>query len=140
MRQSPTRIVGLLPETQNDVDVRESPRFGCPLPARLRVIVRPSFLPVTVTVKDISAKGIGFFCESHMEPGARLAIFWRFGGVQQWRTIRASVVRLAPQPDGDWVVGCEFQDRLQNVDMEALLRSPLDDDSESTDAADRLFQ
>jgi hypothetical protein len=136
MRNPPSRIVGLLPETQYDLDVREAPRFGCPVLARLRVIVRPSFVPVTMTVKDISAKGIGFLYDLHIEPGARLAIFWRFGGAQRWRTLCARVVRLAPRPDGGWLVGCMFQERLQDADLEVLLRSPLDDEPLSTDAAD----
>jgi hypothetical protein len=135
MRNPSSRIVGLLPETQYDIDVREAPRFGCPAPSQLRVIIRPSFLPVTVTVNDISAKGIGLLCDTHIEPGAYLAIFWKFGGARRWRTIRARVVRLAPRRGGAWVVGCVFLDPLHQTDMEALLRPPLDADAPPIEAA-----
>jgi hypothetical protein len=135
MRLPSARIVGLLPETHHHIDVREAQRFGCPARSRLRVIIRPSFLPVTVTVKDVSAKGIGLLCESYIARGAALAIFWKFGGAQHWRTIRATVVRLAPRRDGGWIVGCVFQDRLQHSEVEALLRVPGDSDAEQTDAA-----
>jgi hypothetical protein len=135
MRIPSARIVGLLPETQYDIDIRVAPRFGCPVRSRLRVIIRPSFLPVTVTVNDVAAKGIGLLCESHIEQGASLAIFWKFGGAQRWRIIRARVVRLAPRRDGGWIVGCVFQDQLQHSEVEALLRVPGDSDAEQADAA-----
>jgi PilZ domain len=138
MHNPSARIEGLLPETQYDIDVREAPRFGCPLRSQLRVIIRPSFLPVTVTVNDVSAKGIGLLCEAHIELGACLAIFWKFGGAQRWRTVRARVVRLAPRRDGGWVAGCVFQDPLQNADLEALLRSPLDAEPVSAETADAV--
>ncbi len=122
MRNPSSRIVGLLPETQYDIDVREAPRFGCPMRSPVRVIIRPSFLPLTVAVNDVSAKGIGLLCDTYIEPGASLAIFWKFGGARRWRTIRARVVRLAPRRDGGWVAGCVFHEQLQHTDMEALLR------------------
>ena len=134
MRNSSPRIVGLLPETQYDIDVREVPRFGCPERSRLRVIIRPSFLPITVAVYDVSAKGIGLLSEMHVEPGAVLAIFWNFGGASRWRTIRARAVRLTARPDGGWIVGCIFQDQVQQTDVEALLRAALDNERESAEA------
>jgi len=128
MLQQCARILGLLPETRNDVDLREAPRFDCPVRPRLRIMIRPSFLPITVAVSDISFKGVGLLCESHIEPGSCLALLWKYGSADRWRTIRARVVRVAPRRDGGWVVGCVFAEHLHPADMGAFLRYPLTPD------------
>jgi PilZ domain len=122
MLQQSTRMVNLLAETLYDLDVREAPRFDCPTKPTLRIMVRPSFVPVNVTVNDISSKGIGLVCEKHLESGADLAVLWKYGTADRWRTLRARVVRLAPRRDGTWVAGCVFAEPLQPDDMEAILR------------------
>ncbi len=106
MLQQSTRMVNFLAETLYDLDVREAPRFDCPTKPTLRIMVRPSFVPVNVTVNDISSKGIGLVCEKHLESGADLAVLWKYGTADRWRTLRARVVRLAPRRDGTWVAGC----------------------------------
>jgi hypothetical protein len=111
--------------TQNDIDCREAPRFECLVRPRLRVMIRPSFLPVTVTVNDISVKGVGLLCESHIEPGSAIALSWKYGSADRWRTIRARVVHLSPRRDGGWVAGCVFAEQLQPADMRAFLQNPL---------------
>jgi hypothetical protein len=115
------REIGPLAETQYDLDTREAPRFGCPVRPALRVMVRPSFLPITVIVNDISCKGAGLLCESHIEPGACLAAFWKYGPPHRWRTLRLKVVRLAPRRDGGWIAGCVFAEHLQPGELEAFL-------------------
>jgi hypothetical protein len=117
-------MVGSLAETQSEIDVRESPRFRCPTQPTLRIMVRPSFIPVNVRVHDISAKGIGLVCDKHLESGACLAVLWKYGSADRWRTLRARVVRLTPRRDGKWVAGCVFAEPLQPADMEAFLRLP----------------
>src|SRR4051812_44638902 len=42
------RLFNPLAETQYDVDTREAPRLNCPVRPALRIMVRPSFVPVTV--------------------------------------------------------------------------------------------
>jgi hypothetical protein len=114
--------IGPAAPTQPQVDLREAPRHCCPDRHELRVAVRPTFLPMTVLVKDISTKGIGLLVESHIAPGACLAIPWMYGPPERWRTVRATVVRLAPRRDGGWVAGCVFVERLEPRDIEAFLK------------------
>jgi PilZ domain len=122
MLQQSARMVGLLSETQLEIDIRAAPRFGCPTQPTLRIMVRPSFIPVNVKVHDISAKGIGLVSEKHLESGACLAVLWKYGTADRWRTLRARVVRLTPRRDGNWVAGCVFAEPLLPDDMEAFLR------------------
>jgi hypothetical protein len=115
-------MVGLVAETQSEIDIRESPRFGCPTLPTLRIMIRPSFIPINVRVNDISAKGVGLVSEKHLESGTSLAVLWKYGTADRWRTLRARVVRLSPRRDGNWVAGCVFAEPLQPDDMEAFLR------------------
>jgi hypothetical protein len=125
MLQQCARLPDLLPKTKSDIDIREAARFSGPARPKLRVMIRPSFLPVTVAVSDISTKGVGLLCESHIEPGSCLALLWKYGSVDRWRTLRVRVVRLTPRRDGGWVAGCVFGEQLQPADMEAFLKYSL---------------
>jgi hypothetical protein len=120
--KSTTRVANPIAETNPDLDIREVPRAACLLRPSLRVMVRPSFLPLTVLVQDISSKGVGLLCESHMPPGTELAILWMYGPPEEWRTLRAKVVRLSPRRDGGWVAGCVFAARLFPGELETFLR------------------
>src|SRR4051812_44581069 len=102
MTSKPNRPRGPLAKTHYDLDTREVPRLKCPVRPALRVSVRPSFLPITVTVNDISTKGIGLLAESHIEIGASLAAFWGYGSPERWRTLRFKAVRRTPGRDGNW--------------------------------------
>src|SRR5262249_46674425 len=119
------RIVGLLPETQYELDIREAHRFACALKPRVRVMVRPSFLPVDMIVNDISTKGVGLLCEAPVELGSSLALLWQYGDAENWSTVRARVVRLSPRRDGGWVAGCVFERQLRNTQLTEFLKCPM---------------
>jgi hypothetical protein len=121
MSDIPVRKVDPLADTHYDVDTREVPRLDCPPRQKLRIAVRPNFVPITVVVKDISAKGIGLLVEGHLPVGACLALPWLFGPPDRWRTLRVKVVRLSARRDGGWVAGCVFEQRLDQCDVEAFL-------------------
>jgi PilZ domain len=116
------RLERVLPKTLGDTDIREEPRAACPMRPALRIMIRPSFLPITVVVQDISSKGIGLLCDSHLALDACLAILWMYGPPNEWRTVQARVVRLSPRRDGGWVAGCVFAERLRPGEMESFLR------------------
>jgi hypothetical protein len=111
-----------LAETQFDFEMREVPRFSCTVRPQVRVAVRPNFLPTTVHVKDISTKGIGLLVDSHLAPGACVAVPWMYGSPERWRTLRAHVVRLAPRHDGGWVAGCVFDEWLDDHEVEDFVK------------------
>jgi hypothetical protein len=118
-----SRSVGPLAETQYEIDTREVPRFGCRNRPLLKVMIRPSFLPVTTSVRDISTKGMGLACDRLIPPGSYLAVLWDYGSPDRWRTLLARVSRAAASPRGGWVIGCTFVQRLQLSDVDAFIRT-----------------
>jgi hypothetical protein len=118
-----SRVIGPLAETQYEIDTREVPRFGCSGRPLLKVMVRPSFMPVCTGVRDISTKGLGLVCERLIPPGACLAVLWDYGLPEQWRTLRARVCRASAASRGGWIIGCTFVERLQLCDIDAFLRA-----------------
>jgi hypothetical protein len=118
-----SRSIGPLAETQYEIDTREVPRFGCFGRPLLKVMVRPSFLPVMAGVRDISTKGMGLACDRLIAPGACLAVLWDYGAPERWRTLRARVSRASAAVRGGWVIGCTFLERLQLCDVDAFMRS-----------------
>jgi hypothetical protein len=128
MADKPAHRIAPLAPTEKEIDTREAPRSECTARRKVRVSVRPSFLPITVTVKDISTKGIGLISDGYVAPGSWLALPWMVGPPERWRTLRVKVVRLAARRDGTWLVGCQFETRLEASDVEAFLdqrRAPL---------------
>ncbi len=110
-----SQSIGPLAETCYEIDTREVPRFGCYGRPLLKIMVRPSFLPVITGVRDISTKGIGLACDRLIAPGASLAVLWDYGSPERWRTLRARVARASAAPRGGWVIGCTFAERLRAV-------------------------
>jgi hypothetical protein len=125
MPENPKRQIGPLAETLCEVDLREVPRTVCAVPVAVRVVVRPSFAPLTLTVKDISIKGISLIARGPTTPlpaGAHLALFWKYGPPECWRTLRLDVIWHASRTDGGWIAGCMFAERLAEEDVEAFLQ------------------
>ena len=125
MLDKPTRRIGPLAETLSEIDFREVPRTVCPVPVPVRVVVRPSFVPTTLAIRDISTKGLSLLARGPAQPlpaGAGLALFWKYGPPERWRTIRLDVIWQAARPDGGWVVGCAFAERLADADVAAFLQ------------------
>ena len=117
-----SRPIGPLAETHYEIDTREAPRFGCYGRPLLKVMIRPSFLPVMTGVRDISTKGMGLACDRLIPPGACLAVLWDYGPPERWRTLRARVSRASAAVRGGWVIGCTFLERLQLCDVDAFMR------------------
>jgi hypothetical protein len=125
MPDTPTRRIGPLAETLHELDLREVPRIPCPVPVLVRVIVRPSFVPLTLVIKDISTKGLrllGHGPTALVPPGSHLALCWKYGSPDRWRTMRLAVIWQAARTDGRWIAGCIFAERLQHADVEAFLQ------------------
>ncbi len=125
MLDEPTRRIGPLAETLTEVDLREVPRRVCPVPVPVRVVVRPSFVPTTLAIRDISTKGVCLLAKGPTPPltlGTSLALFWKYGPPERWRTIRLDVIWQNARIDGGWIAGCAFAERLADADLAAFLQ------------------
>jgi hypothetical protein len=126
MAEQPTRRIGPLAETVNEIDLREVPRTVCPVPIPVRIVVRPSFVPTTLAIRDISTKGLCLLATGPTAPlpqGTSLALFWKYGPPERWRTIRLDVIWQTARLDGGWIAGCRFAERLADADVAAFLQA-----------------
>jgi hypothetical protein len=122
MNNTPTLTTTMVSGDAPESERRAAVRYACPHAPLLQAVVRPSFAAVTVLVDDVSTTGVGLFCDEPLEVGVRIAVLWRCGPQECWRTVRARVVRVAPGPQGGWIVGCVFDEPLQPGDVVALVR------------------
>jgi hypothetical protein len=102
-------------------DLRQARRFDCPGQPTLGVVVVPGAAPVTVAVRDVATKGIGLIFPEPVGRGTRLTVVWQFGPVSRWRTLNATVARLAPRAGGGWTVGCVLEEPLDAGDVMGFL-------------------
>jgi hypothetical protein len=72
-------------------------------------------------VLDLSLGGVGLLLQRPLENGLTLILHLRSDSRQQTYPLRARVVHASRQPDGDWVVGCEFEEPLTDDVLDALL-------------------
>ena len=132
-----------------EIDQRRNPRYLCIDRGILRLCVRPEFRGRRALMVDISSSGIGFLLQDRLEPGAILVFELKdgagtIGRIAHVRHCRPHPVtsdapwlpqtpalsqffrRLlrvsAPQPAGEaWLVGCEFDQPLNEDEMKQLL-------------------
>ncbi|HXG11215.1 MAG TPA: PilZ domain-containing protein [Gemmataceae bacterium] len=102
-------------------DQRAWVRFPCPVQASYQVIRGIESAPRPARVVDISACGIGLEVGRSLEVGTLLSLEMRGAGQETVLTILASVVRVTPQPDGCWRLGCNFIRELTEEELQALL-------------------
>jgi hypothetical protein len=76
-------------------------------------------------IRNISTRGLGLVLGRRFEPGAGLAIEIPETDTRPADTLLAKVVRVNPQPDGSWLLGCAFVSELGDDELEALLQLAL---------------
>jgi hypothetical protein len=69
-------------------------------------------------VKDISRGGISLRVPEHHAVGALLSVELPGAGGGVASTVLAYVVRVTPQPEGGWVLGCTFAIELNDADLQ----------------------
>jgi hypothetical protein len=72
-------------------------------------------------VRDISTTGIGLLLEQPLKPGAVLILRLQVSDGRLSRPLPARVMHSTPQPDGGWLVGCQFVRPLGSQQLRALL-------------------
>jgi hypothetical protein len=72
-------------------------------------------------VHDISVTGIGLLIERPLKPRTMLTVNLRGRTHNLSQPMLVRVNHVTGQPDGKWLVGCSFINRLSDDDLQALL-------------------
>jgi hypothetical protein len=73
------------------------------------------------TVRDISLEGLGLILNRRFEPGVILAIELPRAREASFHLVLARVVRVMPQENNRWLVGCRLVNPLTREELRALL-------------------
>jgi hypothetical protein len=70
---------------------------------------------------DLSLGGAGLLLSRALEPGLSLVLHLRSTSQNKTYELPAHVAHASRQPDGDWVIGCEFEQQLTDDLLDTLL-------------------
>jgi hypothetical protein len=100
---------------------RRAERFPCSLQPFWQVEGQEQVESPPTRIENISSTGIGLRVDDPLKPGVVLVIKLQSTDRRLSRPLPARVMHATPQPEGDWLVGCQFVRRLSDEDMQALL-------------------
>jgi len=100
---------------------RTEPRYQCGPATAGRVVGRAGGGTRSVWVLNLSAGGAGLLCDQALEDNTLLLVQIRSAARDRCYELPARVVHCTRQINGDWMVGCEFSEKLGPDDLEALL-------------------
>jgi hypothetical protein len=74
------------------------------------------------TAQDISSKGVSLLLNGRIARGVFLDLsLQRADGQTSSKSFVVRVRRASAQPDGTWLIGCNFINRITEDDLQALL-------------------
>jgi hypothetical protein len=115
------RLWGAEPVRPATPDHRAWVRVPCQVQTFCRAEAAPSLERWPTTVVNISPGGIEMLTHRPAEKGALLSV--ELPGVEDGpaRQVLVRVVRLQAESDGQWLVGCEFAEKLDERRLQALV-------------------
>jgi hypothetical protein len=102
-------------------DRRGADRYECGGQPFWRVVGAGTVDPSPGRVRDVSTTGIGLYVQQPLKPGTVFVLTLQTSH-RLSRPLPVRVMHSTRQPDGDWLVGCQFVRRLSEQDLQALLR------------------
>ena len=106
--------------SQEEVERRKFMRYALATPPRIRLLVQPGFRFDEGMLKDISVSGFCLILKHALPVDARLIVQLpgRRRGISISRSAR--VLRVEPDGEGRWLVGCELSSLLSDEEITAL--------------------
>lgn len=102
-------------------DGRRWVRTPCNVHVECEAVRGPARHRQPARVLDISASGCGLGVAAPVEVGALLSLRLTGAGGRAPVAMLALVVRVSPQPAGEWVLGCTFLRDLSDEELRSLL-------------------
>jgi len=100
---------------------RADPRYQCGPATPGRIVDRRGTNPRRVWVLNLSLSGAGLLLSEPLDADTLIVIHMRNTARDRYYELPARVVHSTTQINGDWLVGCEFADRLSPDDLDTLL-------------------
>jgi hypothetical protein len=75
---------------------------------------------LSAQVVNLSLNGVALRCPASLDTGELLSLELRDDSDQIIAILLACVVRISPQPDGEWLIGCNFLGELTEEQLRAL--------------------
>jgi hypothetical protein len=102
-------------------DRRRAIRFPCPLLSWAQVVGTDRADRRRIRLIDISTLGVGFIGPEPLAAGTAIEVGWPLRPTGQRRMIGARVVRSESLDSGAYLVGCEFDAPISEVQVGLLL-------------------
>lgn len=121
---------------------RSARRYVCRLDVPARLILAHRFASRWAMARDISAFGISCLTSGPLEPGNLILLQWQGGPDYQPLALLAEVVYAVPQADGQWLIGCRFDNitgdlsTAERLQLQNLFRQSKTEAAEMTVRAD----
>jgi hypothetical protein len=93
-------------------------RYPCDVEATCQPADSAEAMRLSARVRNISRGGIHFLLNCPVEAGSLVSVELPGAGGNTVSTVLAYVVRVAPDAEGEWSVGCTFATELQEGDLE----------------------
>jgi hypothetical protein len=72
-------------------------------------------------ILNLSATGVGLLLDGPLDAGTHLVIHLKSTNGSSFFDLAARVAHATVQANGEWLVGCELAEKLQQDDLDALL-------------------
>ena len=102
-------------------DRRETERITCNLPGKCYKITRRARRRMGMRVRDLSVNGIGLVLKQPLERGTILALELPYASKGKAEPSLACVMHSTQRADGQWLIGCFFDRKLTEAELEAFL-------------------
>ena len=100
---------------------RTEARFRAAADKKACLVERPQFWSWSVTLRNLSANGIGLVARFPPRPGSIIAVDVPARRPSQSLTLVAQVAHATPLPNGEWLVGAALRVPLFRWQIAALL-------------------
>ena len=112
---------GLVPAKRVPSNRRAAVRYQCGPATPGRVMVVGGQEWQRAWVLDLSLGGVGLLLGRPLDMGLTLVVVLKSTADKKTYELPARVCHASRQPDGDWIIGCEFATKLTDDELDALL-------------------
>jgi c-di-GMP-binding flagellar brake protein YcgR len=103
-------------------NLRASVRYHCPPAATGRLYLAEDVAYLRAWLQDISLTGIGLLLSKALDTGLFVTIQIKCENSEKTFSLCAHVIHSTQLATGDWIVGCQFVEQLNDDDLDHLLR------------------